>query len=375
MIQNGGKLIGQGSFGCVFHPSLNCEKNNTKNNKKKVSKVYFTKNSSKELTSELRVNKLVQQIHGNENWSVLWNKQCKLPPLNTIRKQDEDIMDCLEDNNISENEFNKFRMMLIGDYAGITFYDYVDSIFNKSSFISKVQFKNNFLKVMKIMKPLFIGITEMYNHNIGHNDIKDSNVMVLNGKAKLIDFGFTYSYISDEYYKKRSSLEFLTDRIYTPYPYEFIYLYAPLELLEQEKQDLDDKIYRSLHNRYNAVHTIFFGRSIYNNLTSMLYRYIDGLKSGKTIKYTNKLKLLSLIDTYSLGFLLPYTLYKISLKYKSTNKLKNLCKLAKVKPFIDLFRSMTTPDYFNRNVPEDCLDRYLELEKLYLSSNKRTKKK
>ena len=58
------------------------------------------------------------------------------------------------------------------------------------------------------------------------------------------------------------------------------------------------------------------------------------------------------------------------------NQLKKFIHDNKVKPFIELFKDMSNPDYFNRIKPDEAYRRYLELEKLYLtSSNKAPAKK
>ena len=43
--------------------------------------------------------------------------------------------------------------------------------------------------MMKLMKPLFIGLVEMNKKDITHNDIKGDNIMVDDDGCKYIDFG------------------------------------------------------------------------------------------------------------------------------------------------------------------------------------------
>ena len=364
--QLGGELLGQGSFGCVFKPALLCksEKDTKSNN---VSKVYFNKSGKKEIKKEYDSNKLIKKIKNYNIWAEIWFKKCTPPKYDIILKKEPEIEDCLLENNIDIDEFNKVRSMLQGNYGGITLSEYLNLLLKKKTFSNPSNFTNKFIDIMKSLETLFIGLKELHEHNIGHNDIKADNIVVDGGYCKYIDFGYSFKYSNNAYYKKRSSLEFLTDRIYPPYPYEFIYLYAPLDLLEDEKEDMDSEIYRSLHSRYKDVHSTIFKRDINMDLSSLIYRHIDGLKNNETIKPANRTKLLSLLDTYSLGMVIPHTLYSIAKHHKSEKKFLKLLKLPKIKPFMNLFKQMTETNYFNRINPVDLYAQYLGLMDLHVS--------
>ena len=94
------------------------------------------------------------------------------------------------------------------------------------------------------MKPLFIGLVEMYKNNISHNDIKFDNIMIDNDGCKFIDFGLAAKTNNLKFYKQRGMSEFISDRIYPPYPYEFIYLFADSYVLLEEQSDIKYDIYR-----------------------------------------------------------------------------------------------------------------------------------
>lgn len=373
----GGALIGKGSFGCVFKPSLKCP--GEKGNKEDVvSKVFFSEGSKKEAKDEMEVDAIINRIKGNENWSHIWYKNCQPSKYEKLYKEDPEIEDCLYENDVSEYEFNKYRRMLQGTYAGVSLLDTMMKDFGSSIFSDNSKFTSTFLRYMKLMKPLFIGLKEMYHKGVSHNDIKDENIMIDDDGCKYIDFGLACEFKNRKFYEKRSKSEFLYDRIYPSYPYEYIYLYATKEILEEEKDDKKRKIYRSLHDRYITVHETVFSRKTHDNLLHLIDRFI---KEGKTIRQGNEGKnITSLIDTYSLGMLLPCILCKIAKKHGKMKQLKHLLHLTKIKSFIDLFKHMTEPDNFNRMKPDSCLEKYNELEKLYLSKNtdkpkKRTKRR
>tara|TARA_B100001057_G_scaffold455386_1_gene501887 strand:- start:3240 stop:4394 length:1155 start_codon:yes stop_codon:yes gene_type:complete len=379
--QLGGELIGQGSFGCVFKPAIKCI-NDKRINKKIVSKIYFNKSGKDELKKEYESNKLIKKIKNHEVWAEIWFKKCIPPRYDIILKDEPDIQTCLKGNHIDIDDFNKIRSMLQGNYGGITFIEYVNKLFSKKVFSDTKLFTENFLQVMKSMETLFIGLKDMHENGIGHNDIKDENIVVDNGNCKFIDFGYSYKFTNDAYYKKRSSLEFLTNRIYPPYPYEFIYLYATPELLEDDKLDIDTKVYRNLHNRYVEIQQNIFDRNVKADLSGLIYRYIEGFKTNDTIKPKNKKRLLSLLDTYSMGVMIPHLLCKIAKKHKCIDKLYQLIKLSQVDPFINLFKQMASPNYYNRLNPSNAYLQYLGLMHTYVDDwykiyrkNKKTNKR
>jgi serine/threonine protein kinase len=375
--QIGGELIGQGSFGCVFKPSIRCIGDNSDNNDNNVSKIFVNREGQKELIGEYNININIKKIKGYQIWSNIWFKKCKPPEYDEFYKIDPDIEDCLNENNVSNRDYDEVRGMLLGDYGGETINDYMYRLFPKKVFSSNKEFKNKFLKIMKEMKPLFIGLKSLYINKIGHNDIKEDNILINNEGCKLIDFGFTCKYREKKNFKRRSSLEFLTDRIYPAYPYEFIYLYATPDILKElDKSDLNFDVNRSLHDRYEYVHKYFFNREVKNYLINLVDTFIINVPNIRK-KYGKQI--ISLLDTYSLGIVIPNILCKLARKYNTMKQLKKHIHNKVIKSFIDLFKHMTEPDAFNRMNPIDVYDKFLELEELYLTkktiSKKRTKRK
>ena len=133
--------------------------------------------------------------------------------------------------------------------------------------------------------------------------------MIDDDGCKYIDFGLACEFKDRKFYERRSKNEFIYDRIYPPYPYEYIYLYATKEILEEEKDDKKRKIYRSLHDRYITVHENIFNRKTHDNLVHLIDRFI---KDGKSIRQGKEGKnITSLLDTY-LWMLIPCILCKLA---------------------------------------------------------------
>jgi len=371
----GGAIIGRGSFGCVFKPSLPCP-GDKGGGEDMVSKVFFSEDSKKEAKAEMEIDAKIRNIKGHEQWAHIWYKKCRPAMYATLYKEDPEIEDCLDGNDISEDNFDKYRHMLQGTYAGISLLEVMSKAFTASSFTDRTKFTVKFLHIMKSMKPLFIGLNALYTNKLTHIDIKDENIVVRDGLCTYIDFGLACEFKDKQYYRLRSKKEFIHDRIYPPYPYEYIYLYTPPELLkETDKADTAVGINRSLHDRYLLVHEQMFSRKVKPYLDNLIERFI---KNGKTIRKKQENDIISLIDTYSLGMLIPCILGKLSKKYRKMKQLKKLLALPKIKSFIDLFKHMTEPDNYDRMKPNDAYDKYCELEKLYLNkkdTKKRTRRK
>lgn len=368
---SGGDLLGTGSFGCVFHPAIKCKNdNNNKNiNKNTVSKIFFSPKSNQEASYEMKINNLIRKIDGYQTWASIWDKKCIPKKYSNIEINEPKIEQCLYDNGQSEYDFNKYRIMLNGKYAGISMEYILSSLFTNTVFKKKELFIKKFLDIMLFMKPIFIGLVEMYKNKICHNDIKFDNITINKNTCRLIDFGLASENKNIKFYKQRSMSEFISDRIFTPYPYEFIFLFADNGVLEDEYEDYEYDIYRSLHDRYYLIHNTIFKR---NNIKEYLLGLIDKSKDGGLLK--KKYEIISLIDTYSVGVLIPYALARLAKKYNQLKSFLNyINKDNIVKPFFELFKNMSEPDFHNRLNPIDAYKQYLELEKLYLL--KKTTKK
>ena len=89
----------------------------------------------------------------------------------------------------------------------------------------------------------------LHNASLIHDDI-----------CNYIDFGMAAKHSEYNFFKTRSMSEFLSDRIYIIYPYEFIYMYTTDAVLQEELDDLKYDIFRSSHNNYKLIHETFFKR-------------------------------------------------------------------------------------------------------------------
>lgn len=370
----GGNLIGRGSFGCVFKPELQCKGSNKTISDNNVSKIFFGKDSLKEAKEELKVDSIIQKIPNYDDWCHIWTNTCKPQSYGKILKNDKSVKECIRKAKIKEKDFDKQSHMLQGTYAGIVLSQSLKREFTKEVFKDKNKFKKEFLKVMVRMKSLFLGLKELHKHKICHLDISKNNITFDGEAYKFIDFGMSCKFSEKNKFMNRSKAEFAWDRVYPPYPYEFFYLHAPLDLLKEERDDKKHHIYRTGHDSYELIQDVAFRRKhTQSYLVHLCEKFMNDIKihSGK-----EGALICSLLDIYSLGYLIPKTLIELAPYTKDSElkkKMHDLFEIPEVHQFMHLFKQMTQPDAINRITPEKAYDKYIELEKIYLQDFKKDK--
>ena len=354
----GGDLLATGSSSCIFKPSLPCvDKKKRYNNK--VSKIVYGEKSIKYYNKEKNIAKILKSIKGSNKWCIISEMFCKPPLYDNIFNLDNDILSCKDREY--EKIFDESSKMIISKYGGITFEDYfIDNLLNDKSLKNiEIQMYKLFYK----MKYLFIGLKEIYKNKIIHLDIKYNNI-VLDGKFfKYIDFGLSSQLNDLDHFKQRSLSEFNSNRLYIWYPTEYLYLFL-------DDFDKKQEIIKLSNNKRKHLKTI----SKIHKLFNVDYEQLSKNLLDTTNKYSKKehYKLLSMIDIYSLGIIIPFLFVDYSL-YSMIYNSEFLLDL-----FI-LFKEMCKINYKERISPDGCIKRYNEIIKKYdylgTKKGKKTKKK
>lgn len=336
---NGGKLIARGSNSCVIKPSIPCDKKEKPSNKK-VSKIIYDEDSKSMLNHEKKQIKLVKEIKGYEKWAIIFDEFCNTPKYSFLINYDKKaIDDCLSNN---EKKFNRLNSkMLIGNAGGLTLYDYFMKEFNNVKNISS--FDQKFIKLMKMMKPLFLGLKEMYNNDIVHNDIKYNNIVIHNGMFKYIDFGLSNHKTNKKEFRNRSSEESSLNRIYIFYPIEYIFYNTNIFKLRFILNNIKK---RKNYNQYHDL-MVFFNKIPIITVHSVMKELL--------MKKINEEEMISKIDVYSLGILIPLLLNNSSVDRDIINGSNVAYK------FFDLFQDMSEPFCYNRINSQEAYDTYMKL--------------
>jgi serine/threonine protein kinase len=354
--QSGGILLAKGSKSCVLLPSIPCS-SGEQVSKTKVSKITYGKNAKESLEHEKSLNSMINSIKGYNRWALTFETFCKPVSYSKLEKYDSKGMkDCLkgESRQIKE-QFNKNSQMMIGEYGGITLEKYFTDHFRN---VSEKHLEKEFLKCMNMMKPIFLGLVEMAKNKIVHKDIKYNNIVVHKGSFKYIDFGLSSHLKNKDEFKGRAQREFSTSRLYTWYPVEYLFNYQNNNELEKELRNLTTRNVRSGMDIFSEIHLIF----------NRDYQYIinDAVIKIKN-KNVNEDEMLSKMDIYSVGILLPSLfMTKSNIHFPFQNSLM-------IDEFFQLFEKMSEPYYESRISAEESYKILLSLLKKY--SKKRSKRK
>ena len=203
------------------------------------------------------------------------------------------------------------------------------------------------------MKPLFEGLNELYKNKISHLDIKVNNIVIHKGVFKYIDFGLSSKLSEIEHFKSRSISEFNNSRFYLWYPTEYIYSQASKSDLKNEISNMKRRKYFEKGEKIHKLFNVDFRTSNMRSMTD-----------------TNNTLLNSMIDTYSLGIMIPY----LFVDYHQT---KHINKSMFLKDLFELLGKMCNTNYKERVKPDECLKLYNNLINKYstLKSGSKTKKK
>ena len=225
----GGRLIGQGSYGCVFYePPLKCKDESSRNTRKVISKLMNPKDLDEEYSHA-------------EAWKKLDPEQEYY--ITPVKKCDLDTKDIKPKNEINKCELKKDiskKKLLFYNFGGK---DLEKLIPNPKTYIQLFKGFHNLLE----------GVAKAHQNNLFHLDIKEPNIVVDdNNKMRLIDFGLSID-------TNNLNSEIDLDVYATPY------WYWPYELQFLVISNITKK---GIENSYNTFYN--------NNLLKIPYAYTQG---------------------------------------------------------------------------------------------------
>ena len=254
---------------------------------------------------------------------------------------------CLKKSSLSDTYHERIddvTYLTSGLTGGITLEDYFIDNFYK---ITMNELETRFMKLMHMIEPLFLGLKELHNHKLIHNDIKGINIVLHNNVFKYIDFGLAGNISDKKHFRDRALSEFDTSRIYIYYPIEYIYFYCNNNELNDELNYIQNGDVRRHFDDLVDFYSSLFNKDFYDINEDI----INQLKK----KMIDETTMLTKIDTYSLGNLIPLLfMYESNIEFPHH-------KNQKINEFYDLFKDMTEPLSKDRIEPIEAYNRFKKL--------------
>ena len=153
----GGGLISEGGFGCIYHPALTKTGKET-NNKKFVSKLQVKNFAS---DNEIKMGKIIKDIFNYNSFfgPIISSQTIKIGTFNKIKNS------C---DAYKHNPKKKFVLSKLHYLEGNILNDYI--IYNLNS-------RKLFMYIIDCYKHILDGILKLNDANIIHFDIKGENIM------------------------------------------------------------------------------------------------------------------------------------------------------------------------------------------------------
>lgn len=210
----GGKYLGEGTYGCVVSPAIQCKKNlqnprtklNNKQLSKSVSKIVM---SSREHKTEIDISNKLKKLDPQQQYFITFEDACYLKEIPKERSNTVSVEynnDSLENYDIINNkkkmdkQFCKIDMRykpinLVMPYGGSDLFDILDSTKNSPQ-LTEMR-KLTITNFKQCFKNLLQGILKMHEAGIVNRDIKIENIMVKYNEStrsvvmRFIDFGLS----------------------------------------------------------------------------------------------------------------------------------------------------------------------------------------
>ena len=178
------KVIGEGSFGCVHKPTLECADKKL-SYKNKISKVMLTKNA----ISELKEYAVISKVDKHTDFYLGLPETCRVKQSKYTIKS---ILKCKRltkknANITSKKQLNNMSLIILPD-GGLNLKQYIEKIYNQTNKEKTIQ---SVISFWIECHRLFRGISVFQKHDIMHHDIKPQNIVYDEKKNRVnfIDFG------------------------------------------------------------------------------------------------------------------------------------------------------------------------------------------
>ena len=292
-MQTGGDILGEGTYGCVFHPPIKCdgEKRRRSGVGKVVRKLF-------DANEEMKIGKLLAKIDPKGIFTNPLTSTCIIKKKN-ITKTDQNNLICGITSTLNENTSYK---QLIYKYKG------VDLSLTEKGDIRK-------------MYNLIEGLKTLQTNKLCHRDIKEENILDLGKKYVYIDFGLSCKL--DEVDRMDDENILMHNYIY--YPPEFK-MYAIMQTLltkfdyTNDKESLVDDVFDELQelsfvNTYQSIKSDLKSLGVYKTIRGDVYNAIHKVVHDTVdMSVVNRKKYFTKLAKYADVFSLGVVILRESLK-------------------------------------------------------------
>jgi serine/threonine protein kinase len=166
----GGRILGQGTYGCVFQPSLECRGNKKDKDNTMVGKI----TSKKDAKNEIAIAKILKKIPNSSNYTIVAEVD-KCTPRAKSRQSDTDIQAC----EFSKDEKLENTIQILMPWGGQP--------------LSRLNLHPRRFNFYKFTEDLLSIGTFLVLNDLCHFDIWGQNLLFdKENKPRLIDFGFAF---------------------------------------------------------------------------------------------------------------------------------------------------------------------------------------
>jgi tRNA A-37 threonylcarbamoyl transferase component Bud32 len=378
------KLLGQGSYGCVYYPGIDC--NAEYNKSKYVTKIQIKGSSTQ---NEINIGNIIKEKIKNYNkYFVIIIKSCPIT-INQINKKNKiDLNECKFLKEYNENfidpELNNKTLYL-------TYLKRVNG--NDFNTFYKIYFKKNrnISIIINNYKQLNFSTNLLYENKIIHNDMHIHNIMVnrKNNNLLIIDFGLSFIYnkdIEENIYKYLLYSSFDNYRTHECFDKRFCRFiidtisekYKIEEATVETIRNIDNFLLINDINTFKKRMLYEFNKNFSNILSDKNITYINNLLNyyDKYIEYSKYPKLMTIFtDIYkNIGYIDQYSVninylhvYNYYIKYNLQENNIYICKFLKQLWLIGIHPTINMRFTYNQTIL--YLDKIIELVKKHKIDN------
>jgi hypothetical protein len=303
------KLLSQGSYGCVFRPTLNC--NGNIGSKRYVSKIQNNTENSKKETD---IGQVIKKI---KNYALHFAPIVKTCPVSLGKLKDDEISKCEIVDMKYKNAKNTYvtnKIKYVGKY---TLGDYLFQVYQSTPKLFLRTFMDSYFDILQ-------SVSILNKHNILHLDLKENNILYdeKNSKPILIDFGLSVVTVGLKPENYQTAF-FTYGYDYPPWCFEIsVISYAVNELSEDwatqtTAADVFDKLALNFINQNplfeeNPGQIVFFTSQEKAAYKTKLMEYLKPYEGKTWLELVDELlKFVLTWDLYGIHVIYLYLIHKI----------------------------------------------------------------